>query len=240
MIALNLDNDIMPFVYARLDELDTTDSESAFISSDLNKDLRKIAESVIEASATFVILASPNTFLEGREIKNNVSVSYEHVGNNYISSLKKAVIPLPDFFLRLVSVKALGWIRPVTTAITEDSASYARLQNTYLTGNMDNPKAALAHNANGGYNLELYTTDTPLEHLYVAVKPVLSGEVILMPQRLVTPFLYKVTAEVFRSVNALQRASVMEQQAIQFLNLTPESVREKPIQAETILNNNIQ
>ena len=159
----------------------------------------------------------------------------EYATGNYVCFLE-----IPNDFLRLITLKANGWKRPIQTFVGEDSVEYRKQQNKYLRGTPSKPIGVLTHGASGSPVAELFTCTNNAQHQVQGQyypEPDLHGignddKVVYICQPLEYPCLHQITANVLRGLGRVQEAMMYEQMAVQPFRIDPDWARLNPIASE--------
>ena len=95
-------------------------------------------------------IPTPVSFIDG-EYSTGGAVPYADDLTGYV--------PLPEGFVRLVSLKMANWQRAVTRAITENDPLYAKQGNPYLRGSHTKPVVVYRYEPGVGKVLEYYSVE---------------------------------------------------------------------------------
>lgn len=141
--------EIIEQVRIKYDELELNESEMVVCPDDM--DLESVILSCINTAFRFVVLNADISMLEGKHISNTDKF--------YIDDDLVGHIPLPDDFLRGISVRLSSWESSPSEVIDERSAEYRMQSDPYACGTSQNPVAAIVHTSNGR-EMELYKADS--------------------------------------------------------------------------------
>lgn len=155
-------------------------------------DMNAVIMSNVAAAYRFVMLNAESSLLEGKQIKDTDSFTIDDkmVGH----------IPLPDDFLRGITIRLSSWDSSASDIIEENSPEYRMQSDPYACGNHQHPVVALVHTVKGK-ELELYKArtrqDTLRSFVYV---PLLSEDAVYgtddiqIPEQLSEPLIYYIAA----------------------------------------------
>lgn len=148
--------------------LDENAAQSEYLQANVdNLELDEIIRAKIPDAARDVTETADVELLEPEVMATEVTTN-EHGG----------VLTIPEDFLRLVSLKMVGWNRSVTMTAGEGSDIEKMQRNPYTRGNKTKPVCVLSMNTEGKKVLEYFGTSEAVERaLYIPI-PKVEGETI--------------------------------------------------------------
>lgn len=164
----------------------------------------------------------------------------ENPVQNYATGDWVCFLEIPQDFLRLITLKANGWKRPIQTFVGEDSVEYRKQQNKYLRGTPSKPIGVLTHGTSGSPVAELFTCTNNAQHqvqgqyypepdLHVVGN---NDKAVYICKPLENSCLNQITANVLRGLGMVQEAMMYEQMAVQPFRIDPDWARLNPIASE--------
>lgn len=154
-------------------------------------------------------------------------------------------VSLPNDFMRLITIKLVGWDTPIETLAGEDSAEARMQKNKYMRGTPRRPAGVLMHNVSGDPIAALYTcksnSQASIDYAqYVPeprrIKGIDGNEYTEICGTLRYSCLNQITSAVLRTIGKAQESASYEAMAVRPFSVDPDWMRMNPQAGERIID----
>lgn len=147
-------------VALKMDEISSSDEVIIPVNIGDNNPLYTQIDNLLDESINEVLSKAPTIRIQDHIFKSDTSITTEDIFNG---KRKRAVISVPDDFIRLISISDDCFQRPIVEFSFEGDEIDRRQHNKYLVSKKAKPVAIISHTGNGQviYCYSYDADDTP-------------------------------------------------------------------------------